>query len=110
MVTDATRAPMERWVRELKEDPELVLPPVLAGARVLSAEQLAFAYLSGDANATISQALKTRLGMHMRDLGFELLIAKVEKAAKRLWLIDPKLNGADPAEVVKEFNRFKAKV
>ena len=109
-VTDATRAPMERWVRELKENAELVLPPALAGARVLAPEQLAFAYLSGDQQATISQSLKNRLGMQMREHGFECVIARTAVGLKRLWVIDPTLIGADPKELAKEYGRFKGKV
>ncbi len=109
-VTDATRAPLDKWVMELKEDPALVLPPVLRGAKVLTAEQLAHAYLSDDPMGKVTPGLKNRLGIQLREYGFECHIVKVEGSAKRLWVIDRSVKNATPTELSKEFSKFKTKV
>lgn len=109
-VTDATRAPVDKWVMELAEDPLLVLPPVLRGARVLTAEQVAWAYVSDDPMGKVTQGLKKKVGMQMREHSFEQRVIKVDGAPKRIWLIDRKLNKADHDELVKEFGKFKSKV
>lgn len=109
LVTDATRSPIDAWVRDLREDPALVLPPIFSGARVLSVEQLAFAYLADEQGAHITQGLKKRLGMQLREHGFEVRVLKVEGKSYRLWVLDKALNGEDGHVVVKEWRKFKSK-
>lgn len=109
LVTDATRSPIDAWVRDLKRDPALVLPPIFAGARVLSVEQVSFAYLADEQGAHISQGLKKRLGMQLTEHGFQMRVLKVDGKSYRLWLIDGDLNGEDGSVIVKEWRKFKAK-
>jgi hypothetical protein len=84
-VTDSTRSAMEKWVRDLWEDPTLVLPPIMEGAKVLTPEQLAHAYSPED-NMRV-QGLKNNLGKHMQDMGFELLRIKADGRTVRLWAV-----------------------
>lgn len=86
-MTDATRSSMEQWVRTLWADPTEVLPPVLLGAECLTSEQLAWAYLAGDAGAHASTGLKIALGKRMQEVGFNTVKVKVAGATKRFWIL-----------------------
>ena len=87
MVTDATRHPMDKWARSLREDPDSVLPPILRGAKVLTAEQAAFAYVSDDPAGKISPGMKNALGQKLRDAGLVLERVKVDGINRRVWIV-----------------------
>lgn len=86
MVTDATRDAMEKWVRDLWDDPDSVLPPILRGAKVLSPEQLGVAYYPDDHNKN-TPGLRNALGQRMQDIGFKRIEVKVDGAKKRFWIV-----------------------
>lgn len=109
-VTDATRAPLNKWVMELAEDTALVLPPVLRGARVLTAEQLAFAYVSDDPMGKVTQGMKKSMGIQLHEHGFEQRLVKVEGVPKRLWVLDKSLRGEDGTVLAKEWLKYRGKV
>lgn len=109
-VTNATRAPLDRWVMELAEDPALVLPPVLRGAQVLTAEQLAHAYVSDDPMGKITPSLKMRLGLQMHERGFQNRLVKVEGTPKRLWVVDKTLDDAESTVLAKAWLKTRSKV
>jgi hypothetical protein len=94
----------------LKEDPALVLPPVLQGARVLSVEQLAFSYMANEQGQAPSQGLKSKLGLHMREAGFHNRLVKVDGKPHRLWVIDAQLNEVESMELAKEWRKIRGKV
>ena len=85
-VTDSTRSAMEKWVRDLWEDPTLVLPALMVDCKALTPEQLAHAY-SPEENAR-TQGLKNALGKHMTDMGFTRVEVKVEGRKVRMWVLD----------------------
>jgi hypothetical protein len=86
MVTDATRSPMEKWVRDLWDDPDSVLPPVMRGRKVLTPEQVGAAYYPDDPGKN-TPGLRNSLGQRMTDLGFKRMILKVDGATKRVWVL-----------------------
>lgn len=86
VVTDSTRGAMEKWVKDLWDDPSSALPPMMLGARILTAEQLAVAYMPEEAHK-ITPGLKNALGQRMQDMGFERQIVKIDGATKRVWII-----------------------
>lgn len=86
-VTDSTRGAMERWVRDLWEDPDSVLPPIMQGMKVLTAEQLGSAY-SPDKN---TPGLRNSLGLRMKDMGFKRSgQVKIDGVPMRLWIVRDK--------------------
>jgi hypothetical protein len=86
-VTDSTRGAMEHWVRELWEDPDAVLPPILMGAKVLTPEQLGAAYYPGDPGKN-TPGLRNALGMRMKEMGFKRTEqVKIDGAPKRFWIV-----------------------
>lgn len=86
LVTDATRGPMEKFVRELWDDPDSVLPVWMQGAAVLTSDQLAVAYMPEE-TFKITPGLKNALGQRMQDIGFERMEFKADGAKKRGWVI-----------------------
>lgn len=87
MVTDATRDAMEKWVRDLWDNPESVLPPILQGSKVLTPEQLGMAYYPEDAHKN-TPGLRNQLGNRMADVGFKRTeLIKVDGKPKRFWII-----------------------
>ena len=109
-VTDATRSPLEKWVRLLRENPELVLPPVLRGARVLSPEQIAHAYVMDDPMGRVTPALKNAVGQMLHEYGFWWRLVKVEGQPKRLWALYGLENEWDNSDLVREYAKFRGKV
>lgn len=108
-VTDATRAPIDKWVLELREDPALVLPQVLRGAAVLTPEQLAQAYMMDD-GGRVTPALKNKLGIQMHERGFKNKLVKVDGVPKRLWLITREAEKMEGVQLAKAFKALKGKV
>lgn len=87
MVTDATRGAMEKWVRDLWDAPDSVLPPILQGAKVITPEQLGLAYFPEEPSKN-TPGLRNALGQRMQDLGFKRTgQIKVDGAPKRFWII-----------------------
>lgn len=87
LVTDATRDAMEKWVRDLWDDPDTVLPPLLRGAKVLTPEQIGAAYYPEDAHKN-TPGLRNMLGQRMQDMGFKRTgQIKVDGAPKRFWIV-----------------------
>ena len=87
MVTDATRDAMEKWVRDLWDNPESVLPPILQGCKVLTPEQLGMAYYPEDSHKN-TPGLRNQLGNRMADIGFKRTeLIKVDGKPKRFWII-----------------------
>lgn len=90
MVTDATRDAMEKWVRELWDDPDSVLPPIMRSASVLTPEQLGAAYYPGEPTKN-TPGLRNALGQRMNDMGFvRSQQVKIDGAPKRFWIIRDK--------------------
>ena len=86
-VTEATRAPMEKWVRDLWEDPDSVLPPILQGAEVLTPEQLGAAYYPNDPGKN-TPGLRNAIGLRMKEMGFARTeLIKVDGKPVRVWII-----------------------
>lgn len=89
-VLDAGRDPMEKWVRDLWDDPESALPPILRGAKVLTPEQVGAAYLPDDPHKN-TPGLRNQLGQRMQERGFKRTgQIKVDGAPKRFWIIEDK--------------------
>lgn len=110
-VTDATRSPMEKWVRDLHTDTALVLPPMMSDATVVTVDQLAHVYVMGDEHGRVTPSLKNSLGQLMRAYGFGMRQVKVDNVPKNLWLLVGKIDGwtgtALAAEYRKTHNRTK---
>ena len=105
--TDATRGPMEKWVRALAADKTEVLPPMYVQAKVLTPEMLAHAYVADDPMGRVTPGLKNSLGQMMREYGFESKPIKVDGITKRVWLLEQDLDG----DVIrKDLAKFKGKV
>lgn len=86
-VTDATRGAMEKWVRDLWEDPDSVLPPIMHGFKVLTAEQLGAAYYPGEPGKN-TPGLRNQLGLRMKDMGFKRTDqVKVDGTPRRFWIV-----------------------
>lgn len=105
MVTDATRDAMEKWVRDLWDDPDSVLPPILRGAKVLTPEQVGAAYYPDDPHKN-TPGLRNQLGQRMQDLGFKRAEVKVDGTKKRFWLLDRDREWTNEA-IREEFQRRK---
>lgn len=88
-VTDATRDAMEKWVRDLWDDPDSALPSLMRGMKVLTPEQLGAAYYPDDPHKN-TPGLRNQLGLRMHDLGFQKMEVKVDGAKKRVWVIADK--------------------
>jgi hypothetical protein len=86
MVTDATRGAMEKWVRDLWDDPDSVLPPILRGAKVLTPEQVGAAYYPDEPSKN-TPGLRNAIGQRMQDQGFKRAEVKVDGAKKRFWIV-----------------------
>jgi putative DNA primase/helicase len=110
LVTDATRSPLEKWVRLLREDPEQVLPPIFRGARVLTPEAVAHAYVSDDPMGRVTPALKNAMGQMLREYGFWWRLVKVEGQPKRLWALYGLENEWNSLDMAKEWGKFRGKV
>jgi hypothetical protein len=112
MVTDATRGPMEKWARDLWDDPDSVLPVWMQGAKILTPDQVAVAYMPEE-TFKITPGLKNALGQRMQDLGFEKRLVKIDGTNKRVWIISDKKsdwsNDAIRAEYAKGQNMTKGK-
>lgn len=108
IVTDATRGAMEKWVRDLWEDPTLVLPPLFLDSKVLSPEQVAIAYMPEETHK-ITPGLKNALGQRMQDCGFERYTVKVEGQAKRLWVIADRYGRWDNERIRSEWVKASAR-
>lgn len=93
-VTDATRGPMEKFVRDLWEDSESALPVLMRKARVLTPDQLAIAYMPEETHK-ITPGLKNTLGQRMTDAGFKAAKIKVDGGQKRVWILDRTLEPTD---------------
>lgn len=90
LVTDATRGAMEKWVRDLWEDPDSVLPPIMQGFKVLSPEQLGAAYYPNEPGKN-TPGLRNALGQRMQDMGFRRTDQiKVDGRPMRFWIIREK--------------------
>ena len=88
LVTDAARSPMEKWVRDLWDSPDSVLPPLMQGCKVLTPEQVGLAYVEGD-SAKNTQGIRNALGQRMQELGFQRTeLIKVGGRPMRFWVID----------------------
>jgi hypothetical protein len=87
LVISAGRAPMESWIRDLKEDPDAVLLPVLKGLRYATAEQLAASYLAGDDQARLTPGIKNSLGKALSNAGLKRIELFVDGMKERLWVL-----------------------
>lgn len=105
MVTDATRGAMEKWVRDLWDDPDSVLPPILRGSKVLTPEQVGMAYYPDEASKN-TPGLRNALGQRLQDLGVQRMEVKVDGAKKRVWLIRQGISLTND-EVREELRRVK---
>ena len=76
---------MESWIRDLKEDPDDVLLPVLKGLRYATSEQLVASYQAGDEQARLTQGIKNNLGKALANSGFERIELKMDGDKRRLW-------------------------
>jgi len=86
MVTDATRGPMEKWVRDLWDDPDSVLPRIMRGQKVFTPEQIGLAYSEGD-TAKNTLGLRNAVGKRMQDLGFKRVEIKIDGNKVRAWIV-----------------------
>jgi hypothetical protein len=102
LVTDATRGPMEKWARDLWDDPDSTLPIWMHGASVLTPDQVAVAYMPEE-TFKITPGLKNALGQRMQDLGFERRILKIDGIAKRVWIIRDQKGSWDNERVRTEY-------
>jgi hypothetical protein len=97
-VTDATRGPIEKFVRDLWDDAYSTLPLLLKSARVLTPDQLGHAYalISMPEDPTrVTSGQKNRLYQIMSEIGFKKTSIKIDKEMKRLWVIDRTIDPAD---------------
>lgn len=86
-VLDAGRDPMEKWVRDLWEDPDSVLPQIMGKMKVLTAEQVGQAYC-GDDGVRNTPSLRNALGQRMKEIGFTRTVQiKVGGSPKRYWIV-----------------------
>lgn len=109
MVTDATRGAMEKWVRDLWDDPDSVMPPLLQGAKVLTPEQLGAAYYPDEPGKN-TPGLRNAIGQRMQDQGFKRTEqVKVDGAPKRFWIIRDKDADWTHADIRKAAMSNKAK-
>jgi DNA polymerase III delta prime subunit len=99
-VTDATRGPMEKFVRDLWDDPASALPVLMRSAKVLTADQLAIAYMPEETHK-ITPGLKNALGQRMADAGFKRPELKIDGRKMRLWLIDRTV-GVEDNEAIRQ--------
>lgn len=86
-VLDAGRDPMEKWVRDLWEDPDSVLPQIMGRMKVLTAEQVGQAYC-GEDGVRNTPSLRNALGQRMKEIGFTRTAQiKVGGSPKRYWIV-----------------------
>lgn len=104
-VTDATRSPMEKWVRDLYLDPTQVLPPQMKTATVVTVEQLAHAYVMGDGQERVTPSMKNKMGQLMRAQGFGMRQVKVDGTPKNLWLLVGKIDEWTSIRLAEEYRR-----
>jgi putative DNA primase/helicase len=83
LVTESARGTITQWVRDLWDEPSLVLPDLMIGCNVLTPEQLVHAY-SPDDNGRI-QGLKNNLGKAMQEKGFEREQVRIGNKVTRVW-------------------------
>lgn len=107
-VTDATRGAMEAWVKDLWDDPDSVLPPLLRSVSVLTPEQLGAAYYP-DEQGKNTPGLRNALGKRMQDIGFNKVEVKVDGAKKRVWIIRDKERAWSGEDIRKEMSKIKSK-
>lgn len=87
LVTDATRGAMEKWVRDLWDDPDSVLPAMMQGAKIMTPEQLGAAYYPTEPGKN-TPGLRNALGQRMQDMGFKRSgQVKIDGTPKRFWII-----------------------
>lgn len=87
IVTDSTRGAMEKWVRDLWEDPDLVLPRMMQGTQIMSPEQLGAAYVGDDTNKN-TPGLRNSIGVRMQDIGFRRTPqVKIDGKPMRFWVV-----------------------
>jgi len=98
LVTDSTRGPMEKWCRDLWDDPDSALPVWMHGISVLTPDQVAVAYMPEE-TFKITPGLKNALGQRMQDLGFVRFIVKIDGVTKRVWIIRDRKHAWTPARV-----------
>lgn len=107
-ITDATRHPMEKWAKQLREDPDSVLPSLMRGVRVFTPEQMAMAYVADDPMGRVTPGLKNALGQKLRDAGIPTERIKIDGVNKKVWVL---LLGHTTMEMIRaEMAKLKGKV
>jgi hypothetical protein len=86
IITDSTRGAMEKWVRDLWDDPDSALPKLLHGLQLLTPEQVGAAYTEDEPHKN-TPGLRNALGQRMQDMGFAKVEAKVGGAKRRFWVV-----------------------
>lgn len=109
VVTEAARSGLEAWVHTLRNSPEEVLDALMVKAPALSVDQLAVAYVGDDMSTKVTPGLKVRLGALLSDMGFHRTgqVRVGEKLARRLWVLDKALAGADDLAVRDAYIKWK---
>ena len=108
-ITDATRGPIEAFVRELWDDPQSILEqtfPLMKNARVLTAEHLLMAYMPEENKRT--PGLKVKIGHCMTDVGFKRPELKIDGRKERPWIIDRTIDISDNEAIRKAFTAIKS--
>lgn len=110
-ITEATMTPTDSWARDLLEDRELVLDAAHCQAPALTVDTLALQMVGEDAALKVTQMLKNRLGIALRDAGFTRTgnVRVGEVHVRRLWILSPALRGASDGEVRDAYVAWKGK-
>lgn len=104
-VIDTGRSPMEAWCRDLMEEPDSVMPPVLKGAKVLTPEQLGFCYYPNDPLKN-TPGFRRALGRAMGNAGFRCRVAKMEEGTSRFWIVGDRNSDWGGSTVREEYERI----
>lgn len=101
-VKDAGRTPMERWLLDLVEAPDDVLPINLVGRRIFTSRELAVLYFG---EAELKKGQIDSLSMVMKNVGIHRMregkLIKVSGVANRYWTLDEAYIEADTGVIQK---------
>lgn len=77
---------------------------------MVTAEQLAHAYIAGDPQGRVTPALKNALGQLLREYGFGSRQVKVDGAPRKLWLLVGKIEEWESTALAAEYRKAHARL
>lgn len=107
-VTAAARGAMDAFVADLIEDADSVLMPLLAGARVVTVDQLVLSYLADDPMGRPTPGVKNALAQKLANAGLKKTALRHDGKVLKVWELDS--GGRSLDDLRKEISRFRGKI